>query len=209
MQEVDRKLAASFGMDKPGGALLARVLPDSPAQQSGLKAGDIIVRFNDTEVTTSRTLKPLVGDVTPGETVTLEVLREGRRVTVKVEVGELAQQDVAEAGGDRRAPFPSSPPESAAGRSIGVIVQTLDEAERRREKVVAGGVRVVEVGPGPGREAGLIPGDVILSIANAEIDSADRYAQVIERLTPGQSVPLLVQRQGSPLFLALAVPPRP
>jgi serine protease Do len=212
MQEVDRKLAASFGMDKPGGALLARVLPDSPAQQSGLKAGDIIVKFNDTEIATSRTLKPLVGDVTPGETVTLEVLRDSRRVTVKVEVGELAEQDVVEGGEAASGNPPSDPqavPDPASGRPFGVVVQTLSELERRREKVIAGGVRVVEVGPGPGRDAGLIPGDVILSIASTDIDSAERYAQIAGRLTPGQTVPMLVQRQGSPLFLALAVPPSP
>lgn len=212
MQEVDRKLAASFGMDKPGGALLARVLPDSPAQQSGLKAGDIIVKFNDTEIATSRTLKPLVGDVTPGETVTLEVLRDGRRVTVKVEVGELAEQDVADASGNSNGSAPGAPnaaPADSAGRSLGVVVQTLGDAERRAEKVVSGGVRVVEVGPGPGRDAGLIAGDVILSIASQEIDSADRYAQVAGRLTPGQTVPMLVQRQGAPLFLALGVPSKP
>ncbi|WP_293373801.1 Do family serine endopeptidase [Nevskia sp.] len=208
MQEVDRKLAASFGMDKPGGALLARVLADSPAQQSGLKAGDIIVKFNDTEIATSRTLKPLVGDVTPGETVTLEVLREGRRVTVKVEVGELAEQDVADGSGAAVPNDPGTAPAEPAGRPLGVVVQTLGDIERRQEKVVSGGVRVVDVGPGPGRDAGLIAGDVILSIANTEIDSADRYTQVTDRLTPGQTVPMLVQRQGAPLFLALTVPPK-
>jgi len=64
----------------------------------------------------------------------------------------------------------------------------------------------VTVAAGSGRDAGLLVGDVILSIAGQEIDSSERYAQVAERLTPGQTVPLLVQRQGSPLFLALAVP---
>lgn len=208
MQEVDRKLAASFGMDKPGGALLARVLPDSPAQQAGLKAGDIIVKFNDTEITTSRTLKPLVGDVTPGETVTLEVLRDNRRVTVKVEVGELAEQDLADGdgGGKSKPSDPQVQPLPDTGKPLGISVQTLSDIERRSEKVVSGGVRVVTVAAGPGRDAGLLAGDVILSIAGQEIDSSERYSQVAERLTPGQTVPLLVQRQGSPLFLALAVP---
>ncbi|HET7797142.1 MAG TPA: PDZ domain-containing protein, partial [Nevskia sp.] len=210
MQEVDRKLAQSFGMEKPGGALIARVLPDSPAQQAGIKAGDIIVKFNDTEIATSRTLKPLVGDVTPGETVALELLRESKRITVKVEVGELAEQDLADNSGDANPTPQAQPPGGGATeRPFGVNVQTLTDAERRSEKVVSGGVRVVDVAPGVGREAGLVPGDVILSIAGTEIDSAERYAQVAERLTPGQSVPLLVQRQGSPLFLALAVPPKP
>jgi len=129
-------------------------------------------------------------------------------VTVKVEVGELAEQDIADGSGNAAPNEPNASPAEPSGRQLGVVVQSLSDIERRQEKVVSGGVRVVEVGSGPGRDAGLIAGDVILSIANTEIDSADRYTQVTERLTPGQTVPMLVQRQGSPLFLALTVPPK-
>jgi serine protease Do len=74
--------------------------------------------------------------------------------------------------------------------------------------VITGGVRVTAVGPGPGREGGVQNGDVILSIAGQEVDSAGRYREVTGRLTPGQTVPMLVQRQGAPLFLAVQVPPK-
>lgn len=208
MQPVDRNLAKSFGMDKPEGALIARVLPDSPAQQAGLKAGDVILGYNGQPIPSSRTIKPLVGDSLPGDTVTLDLLRDGKKITVKVEVGTLESQDQADDAA-AKPPTPSKPlPEAPKKptRPLGLNVQTLTDDDRRAAKVVSGGVRVVDVAAGPAREAGLLPGDVILSIAGQEIDSADRYAQVIERLTPGRTVPLLVQRGGGPLFLALTVP---
>jgi serine protease Do len=214
MQEVDRNLAKSFGMDKPEGALVQRVLPDSPAQQAGLKAGDVILGYNGQPVVSYRTIKPLVGDSLPGDTVTLDLLRDGKKITVKVEVGTLETQDQPDDGPAASTDKPKSGPIPAPEapkkplHPLGLNVQTLTDDERRALKIVSGGVRVVDVAAGPGREANLIPGDVILSIAGQEIDSTDRYTQVVERLTPGRTVPLLVQRAGGPLFLALTVPAR-
>lgn len=219
MQEVDRNLAKSFGMDKPGGALISRVLPDGPAEQAGLKAGDIILKYNGTEVPSWQAIKPLVGDSHPGDVVTLDLLRDGKVVTIKVEVGTLESQDQPEGADGRRGSkdgdgpkFSPVPPPAAPGasdRPLGLQVEALSDEARKAAKVVSGGVRVVQVSPGPARDAGAIPGDVILAIAGQEIGSPDRYAEVVSRLTPGQSVPLLVQRQGSPLFLALSVPAKP
>jgi serine protease Do len=73
---------------------------------------------------------------------------------------------------------------------------------------VSGGALVVEVGRGPGQDAGLLPGDILLTVGGNEIDGADRLAEVVGRLTPGRSVPMLVQRRGQPTFLALDVPGR-
>ncbi len=212
MQKVDRNLAKSFGMDKPEGALVARVLPDSPAQQAGLKSGDVILAYNDQPVVSSSTIKPLVGDSLPGDTAKLDLLRDGKKITVKVEIGTLESQDQADDAPPQDAPAkPKAAPEppKKPAHPLGLSVQTLTDDERRAAKVVSGGVRVVEVAAGPGRDANLIPGDVILSIAGQEIDSAERYAQVVERLTPGRTVPILVQRSPvGPLFLALNVPPK-
>ncbi len=220
VQEIDRNLAKSFNLPKPEGALVAKVLPDSPAQQSGVKAGDVLLKYNGGDLITSKSLPPLVGDSTPGDTVSLELLRDGRSITVKVEVGTLDTQDqpdsLAGASPARQAPrrrtgrrkqgAGSGPPVPPLGLDA-CRIWTLRRAHARR-KIVTGGVRLSAVGPGPGREAGLQTGDVILSIAGQEVDSSARYGEVVGRLTPGQTVPMLVQRQGSPLFLALQVPPK-
>ncbi|WP_295679137.1 Do family serine endopeptidase [uncultured Nevskia sp.] len=205
MQEVDRNLAKSFGMDKPGGALIARILPDSPAEQAGLKAGDVVMKYNGQDVISYRTLKPLVGSSQPGDTITLDLLRDRKLITIKVEVGTLEADDAPPAPSGKPA-GPTEPKSLPADRPLGATVVALTDDERRTAKVVSGGVRVTEVLPGPARDAGLIVSDVVLSIAGQEIASTERFAEVVGRLTPGQSVPMLVQRQGAPLFLALSVP---
>ena len=215
VQEVDRNLAKSFNLPKPEGALVAKVLPDSPALQAGLKAGDVLLKYNGAELVSSRSLPPLVGDSNPGDTVNLELLRDGRSITVKVEIGTLDTQDQPDQDASPAPHKPKDPDHAQApqtapdqGPPLGLTVQDLSADERSKAKVITGGVRVGTVGPGPGREGGVQNGDVILSIGGQEVDSAVRYREVAGRLTPGQSVPMLVQRQGAPLFLAVQIPPK-
>ena len=163
------------------------------------------MKYNGQDVISYRTLKPLVGSSQPGDTITLDLLRDRKLITIKVEVGTLEADDAPPASADKPA-RPAEPSALPADHPLGATVVALTDDERRTAKVVSGGVRVTEVLAGPAREAGLIVGDVVLSIAGQEIGSRERFAEVVDRLTPGQSVPMLVQRQGAPLFLALSVP---
>ena len=219
VQEVTRELARSFNLTKPEGALVAKVLPDSPAQQAGLKAGDVILRYNGTELVSSRSLPPLVGNSSPGDAVSLDLLRDGKELVIKVELGSLDTQDQqdADAAPDGKKPPAAKPavpgksggpqePFHFEGPPLGLTVEDMSADERSKAKVVAGGVQVNGVAAGPGRDAGVLSGDIILSIAGQEVDTVAHYRDAVGRLTPGQSVPMLVQRQGSPLFLALQVP---
>ncbi|MBI2383212.1 MAG: DegQ family serine endoprotease [Gammaproteobacteria bacterium] len=193
VQEVTRDLAQSFGMERPEGALVARVLPGSPAEEAGLRPGDVILSYNGEPLPTSSALPPLVGNSDPGESARLEVRRDGRTVTMKVQVGMLDSEDQRPAAPEKRG-------------TLGIVVEALSPEQRRRERVVSGGALVVELEDGPGRSAGLRSGDIILTIAGNEIDGPQRLAEVVQRLTPGMSVPMLVQRNGTPLFLALEIP---
>ena len=195
VQEVTRGLAQTFGMDKARGALVTRVLPKSPAAEAGVRAGDVILSFNGVELPTSSALPPLVGNIQPGDSVLLEIVREKQTISIKLEVGTLDSDD-----GERRPPLARDP--------LGIGVQALTAAERAKENIVSGGARVMTVGEGPGRAAGLRVGDLILTLNGNQIDSAERWAEVVDRLTSGASAPLLVQRNGAPLFLALEIPPR-
>lgn len=200
VQPVTRELAQQFKMERPEGALISRVMPSSPAEEAGLRAGDVIVSFNGAVLPSSRELPPLVGTAEPGKLVELALLREGRKITIKAQVGTLDNQDldVAESG---------EPADTDASRApLGVVVRSLTEEDRKQTKTPSGGVLVVNVLPGAAANAGVRSGDVILQIAGQEIGSPDRYTEVAGRLTPGQNAPMLVQRRGSPLFLALNVP---
>ena len=198
VQPVTRELAQEFAMERPEGALIARVMPGSPAEQSGLRAGDIIIRFDGQVLPSSRELPPLVGSAEPGKLAELELLREGRKITIKAPVGTLDNQDqeLAVTEEDNRAP-------------LGMTVRNLTEEDRRQTKTPSGGVLVIDVRPGPAVSAGVRAGDVILQISGQEVDSPERFAEVAGRLAPGQNVPMLVQRRGTPLFLALDMPKRP
>jgi serine protease Do len=198
IQEVTRELAQSFGLSRPEGALVSRVMPDSPGEKAGLRSGDVILKFDGRPLTRSNALPPMVGSTSPGRKVELEVLRDGRNIKIEAEIGELA------AAADEQWQAPEAEPE----KMLGLKVEPLSASEREREKVISGGVRVLEVEAGAARDAGIRRGDVILSIGGTEIDSPRRLEEVVARLTPGRSVPMLVQRRGSPLFLALTPPGR-
>jgi len=199
VQEVDRATAQKLGMDKPEGALVARVITSSPGEKAGLKAGDVILTYNNQVLASSTALPPQVGSSDPGEVVTLQVVRDRKKITIKVEVGKLdAQQDV-------QAQDIAPPPQAPAG-PLGMMAVPLTADQRRQAQVVSGGVLISDVVDGPALRAGVRAGDVLLQINGQQVDSVQRLSEVVSRLTPGSSVPLLVQRRGAPLFLSLDVP---
>ena len=199
VQEVDRATAQKLGMDKPEGALVARVISGSPGEKAGLKSSDVILTYNDKVLASSTALPPEVGSSDPGEIVTLQVIRDHKKITIKVEVGKLDLQQDAQA--QDIAPQPKAP----VG-PLGMVAIPLTPDQRRDAQVVSGGVLISDIGDGPALRAGIRIGDVLLQINSQQVDSVQRLAEVVTRLTPGASVPLLVQRRGAPLFLSLDVP---
>ena len=194
VQEVTRGLAQSFGMPRAEGALVARVIPGSPAETAGIQPGDVILSFDGQELVASNALPPMVGAMDPGATVPLKLLRDGKQQSLKVEIGELP--DEAGARGE--------PPRSRL--PLGLAVQKLTAEDRAAARVPEGGVGVVRVEAGPARDAGLREGDILMTISGRRIDSPERLREVVAELPPGASVPALVQRDGGPLFLALQLP---
>lgn len=193
VQQVTRELAKSFGLPKAEGALVAKVVPGSPSEAAGLKPGDVILAFNSEPLLISNALPPMVGAVKPGETVPLKVLREGKQITLSVKVGELPTEMAANAQ-----PRPRLP--------LGLMVERLTAQDLADAKVTDGGVGISGVEPGPAQKAGVREGDILMTLSGQKIDSPERLHEVVEKLTPGASVPMLIQRDGGPLFLALDVP---
>ena len=201
VQEVDRALAQNLGMEKPEGALVARVVPNGPGDRGGLKPNDVIMSVNGQDLPSSSALPPLVGSSDPGEVVTLRVLRDHKDINLKVEVGKLDERPSA-AADEEPAAKPSVGP-------LGLAVLPMTSDQRSQARVVSGGVMVSEVSDGPALRAGIRAGDVVLQINGQTVDTVQRFAEVAGRLTPGATVPVLVQRRGAPLFLSLDIPAPP
>jgi serine protease Do len=205
VQEVDRNLAQTFGMERPVGALVARVMPGSPAERAGIKAGDVILSFNGDELQVSAALPPLVGNADPGAVVPLVMQRDGKQVTIKVEVGQLDNQDREVADGSESAAPPAEPP-PAGVLPLGLKVIEIPDELRRRAHLVGAGVLVESVAPGAAQQAGIRRGDILQSIAGQEVGTPQRLGEIVSLLTPGVTVPVLINRGGAPSFLPLDVP---
>lgn len=195
IQNVDRNLAESFGLDRPIGALVSKVTDQSPAAKAGVKAGDIILAFNGVDIERSSNLPPLVGLVPAGDEAKMEVLRDGKRITLPVIIAELE---------DTEGTAVKTSYEAEKGNSkLGLVVSELTEAQRGQ---VEGGVFVERVEPaGPADAAGIRQGDVVISFNQKEITSVQQFADLVSDAPTGKPLPLLIQRGDSPLYSALTL----
>ena len=82
IQEVDRDLAESFGLDKPAGALVSQLEPGGPAEQAGVRVGDVVVEFNGEEIGESADLPHVVGMIKPGTQARMKVIRDGKPLSL-------------------------------------------------------------------------------------------------------------------------------
>lgn len=195
IQDVTRELAESFDMEKPHGALVAQVLPDSPAENAGVKVGDIITKFSGKEVVFSSDLPPLVGDSPVEAKAPVEIIRQGKRIKIKVLVAELPEEDQIAKGAGKN-------PREAAPNEMNLVVRELTDAQRKKLELPDNGVMVAQVMPGPGADAGIRNGDVILMLNNQRIKDTVQFEEALAALPRDKSIPILIQRHGAPTFLA-------
>lgn len=196
IQDVTRQLAESFGMDRPHGALVSKVIADGPADKAGIQIGDIIVEFNGQIIETSGELPPRVGITPVDEKSKVKIIRQGERQEIAVKIGLLpAQPGLASNTG------PAAAPETNVNR-LGIMVADLSDDQRQQVQVEKNGVLVQKVNKGIAMDAGIQPGDVILRIQNTSVRNAAEFNALVGKLPADKSIAVLVQRNGSPVFLA-------
>ena len=193
IQEVNKDLAESFGLDKPAGALVAQVLEEGPAAKGGLQVGDVILSLNGRPIIMSADLPHLVGALKPGSQADLEVVREGERKRIRLSIGALPEDGegapvLAEAGTER------------SSNRLGVSVVELTD-EQKKAFDLRGGVVIREVQGGPAALIGLRPGDVITHLNNQGIDSAATFTRIAKALPVNRSISMRVLRQGRASFI--------
>ena len=199
IQDVTQELAESFKMGKPQGALVSKVLEGSPAEQGGLETGDIIVNFAGTTIERSSDLPPMVGTTQVGDKIPVDIIRNGKQQRLSVEIGALPEEEPELAG-------TPEPAKSKLDSKLKLGVSDLNKVQREQLQVDQGGVLVDDIEDGPAYSAGLRVGDVILQINNQKVSGREQFKELSGALQPGKTVPILIQRQGGPLFLAMKVP---
>ncbi len=195
IQEVNKDLAESFGLPRPAGALVAQILPDGPAAAGGLQAGDVILQFNGKDVEMSSDLPHAVGRVRPGQQATLTVMRDKKRMNLKMEIGALPDDETAAA--------PSAPSQggpAVAANRLGVVVVDLTDVQKKNLDVRAG-VAVREVRQGPGAMVGLRPGDIITNLDNQAVESVANFEKIVKALPTNRSISMRVIRQGRASYI--------
>ncbi len=195
IQEVTPELAESFGLKESKGALVSEVDKNSPAERSGIKPGDIIVKFNDKEVEDWLQLPLLVSLQKPGTKAKVTVFREGRLLDIWVTLGKKSEKQVAQE-------IPQKPE-----NPLGVIVSNLtpEKAEELGYQELKGAL-VVYVSPESPLYGHLLPDDLILQINHYNIQSARDFNQVSAKLHPGQLVRIYYRRGEISMFFAFRLP---
>jgi serine protease Do len=193
IQEVNKDLAESFGLDKPAGALVAQVLPEGPAAKGGLQAGDVILNLNGQPIIMSADLPHLVGALKSGDKAELDVVREGGRKALQVTVGALPEDEEALAANAASGPAVSS-------NRLGLLVVELT-TEQKNALDLKNGVLVKDVQDGPAALMGVRVGDVITHLNNQAVDSSKSFAQIAKQLPSNRSVSMRVLREGRASFI--------
>ena len=192
IQEVTHDLAKSFGLDKPTGALVSKVLPNSPAAAAGLQVGDIIRGVNGKEIVSSGDLPVIVGSTAPGKEVKLQIWRQRAELEVGVTLGSAGDISQSAAG------KPEAEVSGAGSENF-----NLPEAGLVLSAEADGRIIIVRT-DGAAARAGLQRGDVIREIAGMAVHSREEVSQAFAK--GGKNLPVLIQREGNTLFLALVLP---
>lgn len=195
IQNIDQQLAESFGMDSPRGALVTKVMEDSPAEQAKIKTGDVILKLNERVIAKSADLPPMVAILPAGEAVQLTILRDGKEQQLSLTIGN-ANKALKEGKGGSKA---------AMNRQWGLRLQALSEDERAQLRFSGKeGVLIAEVqADSAAQEAGLRAGDILLAVRDRLLSDVDEAAALLAKAPNDRPLPVLIYRNGVSTYLAL------
>ncbi len=197
IQDVNRELAEALGMDKPFGALVSSVLPDSPASKSDLQVQDVIIEYNGKAVRHSSDLPFYVGRTKIGTTADLKVMRAGKPKTVKVTIGQLKESEMASIDKNNH--------DSDKNKSdlLGMNVRDLTKEEKKQLDLDYGVLVVQLKSNSTAAKAGIRKGDVLLLLNKKKIKNTKSYKTIAKSLQKGRPAAILVRRGIGSQFLVL------
>ncbi len=195
-QDIDRNLAEAYNLSRPQGALLTRVSPDSPAQKSGLKSGDIILQYNDIQIMEAADLLNLINRARPNDSFRAQIQRDGKQMLISGKLSD-APSDVQAKGRDKqddevnlglrlRNLTPDEQAELAADNKAGILVTTVDPT-------------------GLAARSGILAGDVITNLHQKPIKKVSDFSSAISSLPKKGVVTIEMMRQGIPGIIGLRI----
>ncbi|MEO5354650.1 MAG: DegQ family serine endoprotease [Magnetococcus sp. XQGC-1] len=194
IQSVTHELAKALGLEKRQGALVASVEAGSPAQTAGVHAGDVVIRFNGHEVGQMNELPSIVAETPVGKKVRVDLIRDGKPLSLEVVVAEMKEKATAQASDKGDA--------SSFGANVRALTPELREQLELEETVR--GVVVMGVEPGSSAAAaGLQPRDVIAEINRKPVRDVNDFRRALAGAKAGDALLLLLFRGGEPLYLAV------
>ncbi len=196
IQTITPELQKALKLKGTSGALVGGVAADGPADKAGIKRGDVIMKFAGKEVKDSRDLPRLVADQKPGSAIEVEVERNGKRISLKATLGDLAQGDKS---------FQTSSSEETY-EDLGMVVSNITPDAEKGLRLPKGlkGVVISSIDPrGVAAQAGIQRGDVIEEVNRQPVANVDEFNDALSRVPADESILFTVRRGGSSTFVVI------
>ena len=194
LTDVTKDVAEAVGLPLINGSLVGRLEKDGPAELAGIQGGDIITRINNVLINKSADLRRLVAAVKPGTKINLVLWRKGSYQNVDVVLGAMEKEPVSADAKEQAAPEINQ-------NVLGIVARDLTD-ELKIQLRIASGVVIAEVG-GASAGAGLLAGDIILTLNNIDVTNTAKFAELTAQLDPQKKALLLVRRGDNTQFFAL------
>ncbi len=196
IQDLTPTMAEAMNLKITEGALISDIQKDGPADKAGIKAGDVVIKFNNVKIKDSAHLRNLVASTMPNTEVTLTILRDGEQKEIKVKLGALKQEEVSQTTKEKLKDLLNF-------NVVGINSRTAKKYDIPSD---AKGVIVVDLQPySPAARAGLANGDLILAINGKKVEGIDDFNSVVKKLKKGSPVFLRVQRGERKFFVAFTI----
>jgi len=194
IQQVTPELADNFGLDRPIGALVGQVVPGSPAEKAGLKAGDVIIEYNGKEISQMSMLPAMVANTHVGEKAQLVLIRDGKKQNIAVEIGKLEDEEHVVADN-----------ETGTSKKLGLTVQELTPKIAESLGIEeTQGLIVSDISAGSAAaEAGILRGDIILEINREKVENVTQYKKALQAAQEKKSILLLIKREQNTRFVVI------